>query len=263
MLGLLALACVLLAVGADAQVNLNTAASFGVLAVTTVTSSGSNVVGNVGYGTTFTFNGGSISGFNGTTDNAVVKTAFNDAYYAYQNATNRLYPMTNGNVAGTDVGALGPLKPGVYNFTTTANLNTILTLDGNGSANSVFIFNIGTTLTTTASVVLTNGAKASNVFWLLGTTATIGTNTMFVGNILAQTTITVNTGATVQGGLYATTTVTLNSNNITSQPTFAGPPPYPGVKGDPHFSGKAILHRFTTEDSLLFCLLSQPKISGF
>jgi len=93
-----------------------------------------------------------------------------------------------------------------------------LTLDGGGQADSVFIFKMGTTLTTfsNSQVVLTNGAQACNVFWQVGSSAVLGTGTTFVGNVMADQSITDNGGSTVDGSLLARiAAVTLNNTTIT------------------------------------------------
>ncbi|MET9667907.1 ice-binding family protein [Streptomyces sp. NPDC006475] len=110
------------------------------------------------------------------------------------------------------------LSPGVYNAASSIGLTGTLTLDAQGDRNSDWIFQIGSTLTTaTASqVLLINGATARNVIWLIGSSATLGTDTDFAGRVLAQTSITVNAGVTVNGQVLAIDgTVTLDTNTIT------------------------------------------------
>ena len=94
------------------------------------------------------------------------------------------------------------LTPGVYTFSSAAQLTGVLTLNGLGNPNAVFIFNIGSSLTTaSASVVnLINGAQGGNVFWKVGSSATLGTTSSFAGDILANTSITLNTGAKITCG---------------------------------------------------------------
>ena len=94
-----------------------------------------------------------------------------------------------------------------------------VTLDAQGDVNAVFLFQMGSTLTTGAStqVVLSGGAKASNVYWQVGTSATLGTNSLFKGNILAEASITLATGATLDGrALTQTAAVTLDAATITA-----------------------------------------------
>jgi hypothetical protein len=106
------------------------------------------------------------------------------------------------------------LVAGVYKFTAAVSLHGTITLSGPG----IFVFQLATTITTFTSskVLLTNGAKACKVFWIVGSGATIGTSTNFAGNILSGSAITVATGATITGGLYAGSGVTLKSNTITA-----------------------------------------------
>jgi uncharacterized repeat protein (TIGR01451 family) len=114
------------------------------------------------------------------------------------------------------------LVPGVYCFTSSAALTGTLTLDGQGNAGAVWIFQIGSTLVTAAStpvskVELTNGAQACNVFWQVGSSATIQTGTQFVGSIVALTSITLVTGATVAGRALARNgAVAMDTNTTTA-----------------------------------------------
>ena len=88
-------------------------------------------------------------------------------------------------------------RPGVYCYSSSAQLTGVLTLDAQGNASAVFVFQIGSTLTTAtnASVVMINGGSPCNVFWQVGSSATLGTNTAFIGNILALSSISLTTGA--------------------------------------------------------------------
>jgi hypothetical protein len=110
------------------------------------------------------------------------------------------------------------LAEGTYKTSSSTGILTvggILTLTGNSS--SVFVFQIGSTLTTlsTTQVVLTGGVLPSNVFWQVGSSATLGTNSVFVGNVMALASITLNTGATLQGRALARNgAVTLDDNTI-------------------------------------------------
>jgi hypothetical protein len=109
--------------------------------------------------------------------------------------------------------------PGVYTNASTVQLSAgAVTLDAQGNANAIFIFQIGSTLTTIGStqVVLAGGAQAKNVFWQVGSSATLGTNSIFMGNILALQSITLDTGATLTGRALARNgAVTMDSNTIT------------------------------------------------
>ena len=200
-------------------VKLRTAKSFAVLAGSTVTNTGSSViVRDVGV-----FPGTAITGFppgvvaNGVfhAGDAVADQAQGDVTTAYNDAAGR--PPTAS--LASELGGL-TLVAGVYQLST-AQLTGILTLDGQGASNGVWIFQIGTTLTTASasSVILINGALPCNIFWQVGSSATIGTGTTFVGNVLALTSITMNTGASSNGGLYARNgAVTLDDNDIIGNP---------------------------------------------
>jgi hypothetical protein len=206
----------------DAQppVSLGSSANFAVLAGSTVTNTGSTVInnGNVGVfaGTAVTgFPPGIITGGSIHAADAVAGTAQNDLTAAYVDASGR---PSNGVLPG-DIGGLTFL-PGVYTASSSLGITGTVTLNGNGNSNSVFIFQIGAALTTAASnsvVNLINGAQAQNVFWQVGSSATLGTYTMFSGTILAQASITLNTGAVLNGRALARTgAVTLAGNSVTN-----------------------------------------------
>ena len=126
------------------------------------------------------------------------------------------------NLTGQDLGGM-TLLPGVYRFDSSAQLTGTLTLNLLGNLDSLFIFQIGSTLTTASdsSVVAINGVggpTCCNVFWQVGSSATLGTDTDFLGNILTLTSITLNTGANITDGraLALNGAVTLNTNNISN-----------------------------------------------
>jgi hypothetical protein len=152
----------------------------------------------------------------------VAAAAQNDLTTAYVDAAGR---AANATVAG-DIGGQTFL-PGVYKSTSTLGITGTVTLNGNGNSSAVFIFQIASTLTTAAGnsiVNLIGGAQASNVFWQVGSSATLGTNTVFNGTILAQASITLTTGAVLNGRALARTgAVTLDTNAVTS-PGSAGAP---------------------------------------
>jgi uncharacterized protein YhjY with autotransporter beta-barrel domain len=143
-----------------------------------------------------------------------------------QNALSTLYTVLagrptskGGNLTGQDLGGQ-TLSAGVYNYDTSAGLaaGQTLTLDGGGNPDAIFIFNIGSTLTagSGSSVVLQNGAQGGNVFYRIGSSATLDTSADLVGQIVALTSITMNTSATIDcGAAYARNgSVTLDSNTI-------------------------------------------------
>jgi hypothetical protein len=198
--------------------SLGTAGSFGVLAGSTVTNTGSTVInGDLGG-----WPGSAVTGFPPGSafsihaGDAVAMQAQSDNTTAY-NALSSM-PVTT-FLTGQDLGGK-TLVAGVYGFTTSAQLTGQLTLDGQGNPNSVFIIKIGTTLTTASasSILLINGAQGGNVFFVVGSSATLGTTTSFTGDILALTSITLNNGAKIVCGdaLAQTAGVTLINNTITA-----------------------------------------------
>jgi Ice-binding-like len=196
---------------------LGSAQSFAVLGASTVTNTGPTVItGDLGVspGTAVTgFPPGTVTGGSIHAGDATAATAQADAHTAY--AALVAEPCgTNltGKTLGTSPGAV-TLSPGVYCFNTSAQLTGTLTLSGSG----VYVFKIGSTLTTASnsSVVLAKGATAGNVFWQVSSSATLGTHTAFEGSILANISDTVTTGASVAGRVVALTgAVTLSGNHI-------------------------------------------------
>jgi hypothetical protein len=186
-------------------VNLATASPFVVLGGSTVTNTGPSVLNGdlgvapgtalVGFGAPAVVNGA-------THDNdAVAAQAQSDLTTAYDVAAGQ--PVTS-DLTGQDLGGK-TLTAGAYRFSSSAQLTGQVTLDAAGDPNAQFVFMIGSTLTTASasSVVLINGASPCNVFWQIGSSATIGTTTAFQGNLMALTSITVNHAATVQGRALA------------------------------------------------------------
>lgn len=193
--------------------------SYAVLGGSTVTNTGPTVItGNVGVSP-----GGAITGFppglvnapyTFNRANAVALQAQSDLTTAYNVLASR--PAT-ADLTGVDL-AGQTLQPGVYNFNTDAQLTGTMTLDAAGNPNAIFIFNIGSALTTASAstIQLINGARAGNVFFRVGSSATLGAATAFQGQILALTSITLVTGATVNCGavLARNGAVTLDTNVI-------------------------------------------------
>jgi hypothetical protein len=200
------------------SVNLGTAGNYAVLAGSTVTNTGSSVLtGDLGVwpGTAVTgFPPGMVTGGTINSGNAAAETAESDLTAAYNTAAGL---TRTGTLTGQNLGGM-TLTPGVYFFASSAQLTGALTLNPLGNPNAVFVFQIGSTLTTasSASVIFTNSLSDSNVYWQVGSSATLGTGTTFEGNILALTSITLTTGATIGCGsaLAINGAVTLDSNVI-------------------------------------------------
>jgi len=195
---------------------LGQAESFAVLGGSTVTNTGATIVtGDVGVSP-----GTAISGFppgtiNGTThsNDAVAQGAQADLTTAYNSLAAQ---ACNTGLTGTDLGGL-TLTSAVYCFSSSAQLTGTLTLDAQGNPNAVFVFQVGSTLTTAsnASVRVINGGSDCNVFWQVGSSATLGTGSGLVGNILALTSITLTTSATSHGSLLARNgAVTMDTNQV-------------------------------------------------
>ena len=195
---------------------LKSAAGFAVFGASTITNTGPSAVnGDMGLNP-----GSAVTGFppgtlTGTLhiNDAAANQAKLDLQAAYNDLVGR--PC---NTVGPDLNST--LTPGVYCFSSSAQLSTALILDGQGNSNALFIFQIGSTLTTASnsSVTLINGASAANVFWQVGSSATLGTNTAFQGTIIANTSITVTTGSSILNGraMALNGAVTLDSNLITT-----------------------------------------------
>jgi Ice-binding-like/Bacterial Ig-like domain len=202
-------------------VPLGTACGVGILAGSTVTNTGvlTNVTGDVDV-----WPGSAIVGFppgtltgNKHAADAVAMTAQGDLTTAYNAAAG----APGGQALPADIGGK-TLFPGVYKTSISLGITGNLTLDAQGDPNAVWIFQIGSTLKTAAGnsqVILSGGAQAHNVFWQVGSSATLGTNTIFEGTIMAQASITLTTGATLNGRALARTgAVTLDNNQVNVPP---------------------------------------------
>ena len=141
--------------------------------------------------------------------------AQNDLTTAFNDLAGR---ASNFNLSGQDLGGL-TLVAGVHTFSSSAQLTGTLTLDAQGDRNAQFIFQIGSAITTASnsSINLINGADSCNVYWTVGSSATLGTGTTFKGNVVALTSITLNTAASIISGraLARNGAVTLDTNVIT------------------------------------------------
>jgi type VI secretion system secreted protein VgrG len=211
---------------------LGTLQGFAVVGSQTVTNTGTTTIyGNVGLSP-----GSSITGFGTVTqtgtediDNGPAVQAQSDATAALVALTALALPLTPTNLTGVDLGtynAANPLTPGVYTFSSSAQLTGTLYLNAQGNQNALFIFEIGSTLTTATSsaVDVINGGAGVGVFWEVGSSATLGTGTAFEGNIIAADSITLNTGASILCGraIAQTGAVTLQANSISDTCTGAG-----------------------------------------
>lgn len=199
-------------------INLGTAARFAVLGGSTVTNTGSTVIlGDLGV-----WPGSAITGFppgivtGGTThaNDAVAMQAQTDLTTAYIAAAS--LPCGT-DLSGQDLGGL-TLLPGVYCFASSTQLTGTLTLNALADPFSLFVFQIGSTLTTASNstVAFTNNGQGGSVFWQVGSSATLGTGTDFAGNILALTSITLTTAASIDCGraLARNGAVTMDTNRV-------------------------------------------------
>lgn len=207
------------------MIDMGAASAYTLLAGTTITSSGALgtvVKGNIGVSP-----GSAIDGFppavltgNMDSSNAAAGTAQTALTTAYNNAAAAASTATLSEV---DLGGL-TLLPGVYTFSSAASLNGVLTLDAGGDANAVWIFQMGTSLLfagNSAVEFLGGVGSAENVFWQVGSSATLNGNSLLRGNVFALQSITVNYGAVVDGRLLARNgAVELNYNQVSTPASF-------------------------------------------
>ncbi len=221
------LAAVIDVAPACARVTLGTAETFAVLGSSTVTSTGTTeITGNLGV-----YPGTSVVGFPPGTmvlgdihaGDTVAMQAQADAASAY--TAMATFPCGS-NITGQDLGGL-TLKPGVYCFDTSAQLTGTLTLDFQGNCQAIFLFQIGSTLTTAANSAVKTINCNQHCFanWQVGSSATLGVSTSFYGNILANASITLTTNVSVRGRLLALHgAVTMDTDNVDFMGTLIPPP---------------------------------------
>lgn len=226
-----------------ASVNLLSSSNFTILSKTGISTTGTtSVVGNIGvspaaatYITGFSLGlsaGGAFAISSLVTGNvyapgyadptpSTLTTAVSDMETAFTDAMGRINPTATELGAG-NIGGL-TIAPGLYKWNTGVTIPTDVTLSG--SANDVWIFQVAQNLDVSsgAKVLLSGGAQAGNVFWVVAGQATLGTTSVFNGNILGQTAIVLNTGAVLNGRALAQTAVTLSANTV-SVPTLSSTP---------------------------------------
>lgn len=212
---------------ATGSVELGAAQNFAVLAATTVTNTGFSVVtGDLGVWPNNAATGFPPGVVNGLTElgTPLAQQAQNDAAIAYNNLATMVPTQ---NLTGMDLGGM-TLTPGVYFFASSAFLTTTLVLDAQGDPNAQFIFQMGSTLVTASdsAVIGINGADTcDNIFWQVGSSATLGTGTDFAGTILALTSITLTTDASINFGraIALNGAVTMDTNIVDGGPCIPAP----------------------------------------
>ena len=226
--------------GGASAVDLGTASNFVILAQTGIsTTAGTSIVGNIGVSpaaATYITGFGLILDTAGTppgqfsTSSLVTGNVYAADYAVPTPATmttaisdmQTAYTTANGQAAGvTELGAgnIGGLilAPGVYKWSTGVTVPTDVTLDAQGNSSAVWVFQIAQNLVTSSNthVILTGGAQAQNVYWIVAGQTTLGTYSVFNGNVLDQTAIVIQTGATLNGRALAQSAVTLDANTVT------------------------------------------------
>jgi ice-binding like protein len=196
---------------------LGAASTYGILAGTAVTCvTGGTIFADVGVSP-----GSAITGFppctlTGTRHAADAAAAA--AQVALTSAYNALVAETCGTTIVADLGGT-TITPGVYCSASSVGVTGTVTLNGQGNANARFVIKAGSSLTTAGSVALTNGTQAKNVWWQVGSSATLGTASAWQGNIVALTSITLNDNATMLGRALARNGgITLGTNNTIALP---------------------------------------------
>lgn len=198
---------------------LKSAATYGILAGTTITNTGpTQIIGDMALSPGSAVTGFPPGTYTGTLhiNDTQANQAKLDLTAAYLDLAGRAPGTTkSGNIGGQT------LAPGTYTSSSSLAISSgDLILDGQGDANAVFIFQIASTLTTTSGrqVILAGGAQAKNIYWQVGSDATLGTTSVFQGNILALSSVTLLTGATMDGRAFARNGAVTLDNNIVTVP---------------------------------------------
>jgi hypothetical protein len=208
-----------IAEASEAPIALGSTSSFAVLGGSTVTSTGlTTVIGDLGVspGTSVTgFGPGMLMGTQHLNDSIAVQAKV-DLDAAYDEATARAHDPI---LVAAELGGQ-TLLPGLYRSAATIDITSgDVTLDADGDSAAVFVFQMTTTLTIVAGneVILINGAKASNIYWQVGTSATLGANTVMAGTVMVDQSVTLNAAARVDGRVLARAgAVTMDTNPIVS-----------------------------------------------
>ncbi|MGZ8251994.1 MAG: ice-binding family protein [Methylophilaceae bacterium] len=214
----LPLAC--MSAPASAASLLGSAQNFAVLGGSTITNTNVTIIqGDLGVSPGSAYADVGSTTLTGTThlSDSVALQAQTDALSAYNFLASQ--PFTT-NLTGQDLGSLGSLLPGIYHFDSSAQLTGTLTLDAMNNPNALYIFQIGSTLTSASNsfVNVLNGSANIGIYFQVGSSATLGTGSTFAGNILADQSITLNTNTTIQSGraLALNGAVTMDSNLISN-----------------------------------------------
>jgi hypothetical protein len=264
LIALVAISAVMASAAQAATVPLGTTSPFAVLGGSTVTNTGPSVInGDVGVSPLTSITGFPPGVVNGTfhTADGVASGAQDDLVIAYDNAAGRSSDVT---LPGDPVGST--LAPGTYTASSQLLLSGDVTLDAHSDPNAVFVFQVGSDLIVApgSRILLQGGAQACNVFWQVGSSATIGTTSTFVGNILALTSISMNTGASLDGRALARNgAVTLDTNTITKSTCDTPAPPTSSDTSATTGSGTPVSIQLnggdTTGATLTYTITGQPS----